>query len=128
MPSFASELEPALRVAVEGSSQGDEVLHATRAFFDQNPNGLDITEAITGCQRVGQMQIGRIGIATEHRGDTALRPPGGGLLERPLRENPDPQSVPVGGADRGGKTGDAGAHHEEIEFSGLDHSASVLRA
>ena len=55
MPAFASEFEAALLVAVERSSQRDEVLNAAGAFLDQNSNGLDIAEAVARGQSVGQM-------------------------------------------------------------------------
>jgi hypothetical protein len=128
MAALAGKFEAPLLVTVEGSPEGDEVLHATRTFLDKDPHCIDVAEPITGGKGVGQMEIGRIRIAAQHRGNAALRPSGGGLFECTLCEDSDTEPVSIGGPNRGGETGDAGAHNEEIEFSGLDHSSPVLRA
>lgn len=128
MASLAGQFETSLLVAVEGGTQSDEILHAPGAFLDENAHRIDVTETVTGGKGVGQMQIGRIRIAPQYRGNAALCPSSGCLFKCALREDSDPQPVAIGGPDRGGETGDTGAHNQKIEFSGLDHSSTVLRA
>ncbi len=58
------------------------------------------------------MQIGGVGIATEHRRDAPLCPPSGRLVEIRLGENTDAQTHLVGRAHRGGQAGHPTAHHQ----------------
>ena len=87
MTTFAGEFESTLIVPIERGTQRDEIANPARTFLDEHPHGVDVAEPGTGGQRVGQMQIGGIGIATQNCGHPALGPAGGGLLEITLGEH-----------------------------------------
>ena len=126
------------RFAVELNTQCDQLVHPARALVDQNAHGLFVTEPDTGGQGVGQVQVGRVLVATQDRGDTALGPPGGRLGQHALgqhaqadrRRRPAPGASAVAGsrrsacrdgsgqADRGGQPGDPAAQDQHVEGTG----------
>ena len=92
--ALPGQLEPTLVVDVEGGPEGDELVDATGALVDEDPHRVRVAQPGAGGQRVGQVEIGRVGIvAAEDRGDTALRPPCGRLMQLALREHADPHPV-----------------------------------
>ena len=84
-------------------------------FVDEHPHGVDVAQPGAGRQRVGQVEVGGVGVAAEHGGHAALGPAGGGLLELGLGEHADPHAVDLGGPHRGRQPGHAGAEHEQVE-------------
>ena len=87
-------------------------------LVDQHPHGVGVAQAGAGGQGVGQVEVGRVGVARQHRGHAALGPPGGGLVQLALGEHADPQAVDVGGADGGRQPGHAAAEHQQVERLG----------
>ena len=113
--ALAGELELALGVAVEGGAERDELVDARRALVDEHAHGVDVAQPGAGGERVGEVEVGRVGVAAEHRGHAALGPARRGLLELALGEHADPHAVDLGGPHRGRQPGHAGAEHEQVE-------------
>ena len=105
----------ALLVLVEHRPHGDELVDPGRALVDQDPDRVEVAEAGAGGERVGQVEVGGVGIAAEHGGHAALRPTSRGLGQLALGEHADLHAVHVGGPHGGGEAGDAGTEHEQIE-------------
>ena len=116
VPALPRQLELAVRIAVEGGAESDELVHAGRALVDEHPHGVDVAEPGAGGQRVGQVEVRGVGVAAEHGGHPALRPARGGLLELGLGEDAHPHAVQLRGADGGRQPGHAGAQHEQVEI------------
>jgi hypothetical protein len=77
MSTFTGEFKLSVGIAVKPRTKSDKVTNANWSFFNQNANGIDIAKACTCSQGVGEMQIGGIGIATEHGSDATLGPASG---------------------------------------------------
>ena len=107
-----------LAVAVEDGAHGDELVDAPRALVDQHADGVDIAQAGAGGQGVGQMEVGRVGVAAEHGGHAALGPSGGGLRHLRLGQDAHAQCHLVGRPHRRRQAGHAAAHDEQVELVG----------
>ncbi len=118
------------RLAVELGPQGDQLAHPAGPLVDQHADRVDVAQPGPGGQRVGQMEVGRVLVAAEDRGHAALGPPGGGLCQLALGQDPDvpPSPVapagqaapgaPAGQANGGRQTGHAAAEDEDVERPG----------
>ena len=62
------------------------------ALVDQHPDGVGVAESGTGGQGVGEVEVGRVLVAAEHRRHAALGPPGGRLGELCLGQDADPEA------------------------------------
>ena len=105
------------------ASRSNTAPRAMRSWTRPGPSSTSTRTASTSHrpaparQRVGQVQVGRVGVAAEHGGHAALGPPGGGLIELGLREHPDPHPRHRGrGPHRGGEAGHPAAEHEQVEL------------
>ena len=83
-------------------------------LLDEHAHRVDIAEARAGTQRVGEMQLGRVDVLLEHRGDTALRVLSGRPAERGLRDDHDARTAPRG-TNRRREPGDATTEHQHVE-------------
>ena len=115
VPALSGEQVLATVVAVEHGAERDQFVDASRTLVDENADGFEVAEAGASVERVRQMEVGRIGVSAEHRGDAALGPAGRRLLQLALGEHADPHAVDVGGPYRGREACDAGAEDEQIE-------------
>ena len=113
--SLAGELEPAVGRSIERSPHRDELGDAAGSLVDEDADCLDVAQAGPRGERVGEVQVGRVGIASEHRGDASLGPSSRGLIELTLGEHADSQAERVGGAHRGREAGNSAAQDEEVE-------------
>ena len=86
-------------------------------LVDEHPHRVDVAEPGAGGEGVGQVEVGRVLVATEHGGDPALGPAGGGLLQLGLGEHAHPHAVDLRRPDRGRQAGHAGPEHQQIEVS-----------
>ena len=108
--------------------EGDELVHPRRPFVDEHPHGVDVAQAGAGGERVGQVQVGAVRVAAEHRGHAALRPPRGGLLELGLGEHAHPHAVDLGGPHRRRQPGHPRPQHQQVQV-GVGHGhRSTCRA
>ena len=112
--ALAGQQQPALGVAVEGGAERDQLVDAGRSLVDQHPHGVHVAQARAGGERVGEVQVGGVGVAAEHRGDAALGPARGGLLELALGEHAHGHAVQLGRPHRGGQPRDPRSQDEEI--------------
>ena len=113
---FAGEFESSVSIAIEPSTDSDEVTNTSRPFLDEHPYGIDIAQPCARGQRVGQMQVGGIGIATEHCGNATLGPSSRRLFEWALGEHADSNSGLGRRPHRRREPGHARTHDEKIEF------------
>src|SRR5205085_10545681 len=113
--ALPGQLEGTVGVAVEHRAEGDEVVDPGRPLVDEHADGVNVAEPGTGGERVGEVEIGRVLVAGEDGGDTALRPPGRRLVELGLGEDTDSHPGPGRGSDCGREPGDAGPEDEQIE-------------
>ena len=126
--ALAGQLEPRRRtVAVEHGAQRDELVDAAGSLVDEDADGVDVAQPGAGGERVGEVQVGGVRVAGEHRGDAALGPSRGGLIELALGEHADAQAERVGGPHRGRQAGDAAAEDEEVESPGPSPAIAVSR-
>ena len=85
------------------------------SLVDEDADGVDVAQAGAGRERVGEVEVGGVGVAGEHRGDAALGPAGGGLVELALGEHADPQAECVGRPHRGRQPRHAAAEDQQVE-------------
>ena len=74
MTPFARQGEQAGRLAVELDPERDQFVDPPRTLVDKNAHRLFVAEPGARRQRVGPVEVGRIFVATEHRGDSPLGP------------------------------------------------------
>ena len=126
-PSRASS-KPAVLVDVEDRAERDQLVDAARALVDQHADGVGVAQPGAGRERVGQVEVGGVGVAAaEHRGHAALRPAGRRLVQLGLGQHADPHAVRLGRPHRRGQPGHAGAEHEQVERRGR-HTLNLARA
>ena len=114
--ALPGQLQLAVGVAVEHRPHGDELVHPGRALVDQDPHRFGVAQPGTGRQRVGQVQVGGVGVvAAQHGGHAALGPAGGGLGQLALGEHPHAHPVGVGGPHGGGEAGHARPQDQEVQ-------------
>ena len=75
------ERYPCRPVFLGGNRRGDVFRESSEVFVDEDADRFDVAQPRSGRERVGEVQVGRVGITGEDRGDTALRPPCRGLVE-----------------------------------------------
>ena len=97
VPTLAGELQLTLAVPVEHRSHGDELVDAARALVDEHAHGVDVAQPVAGRQGVGQVEVGRVGVAPQHGRHASLRPSRGGLRQVGLGQHPHSQRQFVGG-------------------------------
>ena len=116
-PSRARASSPC-GVDVEHGAEGDELVHAVGSLVDEHAHGVDVAQPVAGGERVGEVEVGGVGIgAAEHGGHAALGPPGRRHVEGGLGEHADPHAQ-ARGPHRGRQAGDAGAEDEQVERLG----------
>ena len=88
VPALASQLQARpCSSTVEHGAQRDQLVDPARTFVDQHPDRVGVAQPGARGQRVGQVQVGRVGVLVQHRGHAALRPAGRGLVELALGEH-----------------------------------------
>ena len=118
VPALAGQGERAAALAVELDAQGDQLVHPARALVDQDAHRLLVAQAGAGGQGVGQVQVGRVLVAAEHRGHAALGPAGGRLGQRALGQHAEREGAARPGQPHGGRQpGDAAAQDQDVERS-----------
>ena len=107
-------------------AEGDELVDPGRALVDEHPHGVDVAQPGAGGERVGQVEVGGVGVAAEHGGHAALGPAGRGLLELGLGEHADAHAVELGGPHRGRQPGHAEPSDEQVEVGHASRSTRSL--
>ena len=122
--AFARECQ-ASAFAIEGGAPIDKFLDSSRPFLHQYLRRGFVHDAITGCDRVLQMEPDFIFI-TERHGNSAL-----GVLRVRFRERffgDDADARLLRDLDRGTKSGNSAANDDEIYFGwDLGHVHSILK-
>ncbi len=113
--ALARQQQVAGGVAVEDGAEADQLVDPGRALVDEHPHRVLVAHPDAGGQRVGQVEVGRVGVAAEHRGHPALGPPGGGLLEVALGQHADPQAVDLRRPHRGGQARHPRTEDQQVE-------------
>ena len=115
---------PAAPVASRSNSTPSAIssCDAARALVDEDAHRLLVAQAGAGRQRVGEVQVGRVLVGAEHRGDAALGPARGGLRQRALGQHAERQRrrrpAGTGQPHRGRQAGDATPEDQDVEGSG----------
>ncbi len=104
VPPFTGQGQQPGGLPVELHTERDQLVDPGRPFVDEDPDGLLVAQPRPGGQRVGQMQIGRVLVAPEHRGDAALGPSGGRLGEHALGQHAERGRRPPCGAGPASRT------------------------
>ena len=89
--TLTGEGEGARRLAVELDAERDELVHAPGPLVDQDAHGLLVAQAGARRQRVGQVEVGRVLVAAQHRRDPALGPARRRLRQRTLGQHAEGQ-------------------------------------
>ena len=76
---------------VEDRAHGDQLVDPGRSLVHQHPHRIGVAQSGSRRQRVGQVQVGRVLVAAEHRGHAALGPAGGRLGQLGLGQHADPE-------------------------------------
>ena len=113
--TFASELESPVGRSIERRAHRDELGHPIGPLVDEDTDGFDVAQPRSGRERVGEMEVGRVGITGEDRGDAALCPPRGGLVELAFRQHADTEAECIGCPHRGRQPRDSAAEDQKIE-------------
>ncbi len=90
---------------IEASAEGGELAYAVRALGHQDAHGLDVAQSGARGERVGEMQLGRVGLG-ERGCDTALRVARGGVRELTFGQHEHRQAS-TGRVERGRQPRDA---------------------
>ena len=114
VPALARALQGAGRLAVEDRAECDQLLDARRPLVDEHPDRVHVAQPRTRSERVGEVQVRRVLVVVQHRGDAALRPARRRLRQRRLRHDAD-LDAGVGEPDGDGQPGDAAADDERVE-------------
>ncbi len=110
--ALAGELQAALLRLVEVGARLDEPAHGVRALGDEDPHRVLVAQPGARDQGVGQVLLGGVALA-EGRGDAALRPAGGAVVEAGLGDDDRGQTGGLAAQGRG-QTGDAGADDDDV--------------
>ena len=105
-------------LGVEVRAERGELADPVGAFGHEHLHGLDVAEPGAGGERVGEVQLGRVGRGQRGR-DAALRVPRRRERQLALRQHDRRQPLPSG-LERGRETGDAAPEHENV-----DHAISL---
>ena len=106
-------------VPVEDGAERDQLVDPGRPLVHEHPHRVVVAQPGAGGQGVGEVEVGRVGIAAQHGGHAALGPPRRGLGQLALGQDADPQPVDVGRPHRGREAGDAGPEHQQVEDRGI---------
>lgn len=101
---------------VEVRAGVDQPAHGAGALGDQSAHRRLVAQPRTGDQGVVEVLLRGVPLA-ERRGDAALGPPGGAVVETGLGDD-DGREARGGAAERGGETGHAGADHDDVRVDG----------
>lgn len=114
--ALAGQFQAALVGLVEVGAGLDEAAHGVGALGDEEAHGVLVAQAGAGDQGVVQVLFGGVALA-EGRGDAALRPASGAVVEAGLG---DDDGVQAGGlaAQGRGQAGDAGADDHHVRGDG----------
>ncbi len=112
---LARRRRPAIRVAIEARTPVQQLGDVGGTFLDERAHRVRLAEAVTGGERVLEVQARRIVVAHGH-GNAALRPPRAALFRFALREDADPP--PVRQRQRRAERSNAAAEYQEIGVRG----------
>ena len=116
VPAFPGSGQPAAGDPVEDGAESDQLVDP-----DSEPSSTSTRTAAwshkpgPGAERVGQVQVGRVLVAGQHRGDAALGPARRRLLELALGEDADAGPAELGQAHRRRQARHPAADHEDVE-------------
>ncbi len=114
--ALAGQLQAALLGLVEVGAGLDEPAHGVGPFGDEDPYGLLVAQARARHQRVVQVLFGCVALA-EGRGDTALGPAGGAVVQSGLGDHDRRHALGLA-AQGGGEPGDPGADDDHVGVDG----------
>src|SRR5690606_32815911 len=114
--ALAGEGQAAFGGLVEVGAGGDQPAHRVGALGDEDADRLLVAQARAGDQRVVEVLFGSVAV-TEGRGDAALRPPGGAVVEPGLGDDARGEAGRFA-AQGGGEAGDAGADDHHVRRDG----------
>ncbi|CAM5633851.1 hypothetical protein SGRIM128S_07255 [Streptomyces griseomycini] len=114
--ALAGELQAALGGLVELRTGGDQTAHGVGALGDEDADRLLVAQARARDQGVVQVLLGGVAL-TEGRGDAALGPAGGAVVEPGLGDDDGGQAGGLAAQGRG-EAGDAGADDHHVRRDG----------
>ena len=105
-------------VASRSKTAPSAISSSTRArpLVDEDPDGVHVAQPRAGPKRVGEVQVRRVLVVVQDRGDAALGPPRRRLGQRRLRDDAD-LDAGVGEPHGDGQPRDAAADDEGVEAS-----------
>ena len=116
VPTFSGQGQIAAGFAVEHRTEGDELVDTTRPFVDEYPHGVDVTQARSRRQGVGQVEVGGVLVTAHRRRDPPLGPARRRLGQVRLGEHTHPEAGRGGQTDHRGQPRHAGAEDQDVEF------------
>lgn len=114
--ALPGERQVALFGLVEVRAGRDQAAYGVGSLGDEDPYGLLVAQARARHQRVVQVLFGGVALA-EGRGDAALRPAGGAVVEAGLGDDDGPEALGLAAQSRG-QAGDAGADDHDVRVDG----------
>ena len=100
-------------LGVELRAERRQLADTVGALGHEHLHRLDVAEPGARGERVGEMQLPRVGLG-QRGGDAALRVTGGRERQLALREHDRRQALPSG-LERGRETGDTAPEHENVD-------------
>ncbi|CAM5430549.1 hypothetical protein SPURM210S_06104 [Streptomyces purpurascens] len=113
---LAGEFQSALGGLVEPGAGLDEAAYGVGALGDEDADGFLVAQARARDQGVVEVLFGGVALA-EGRGDAALGPAGGAVVEAGLGDDDGPQARGLAAQGRG-QAGDAGADDDHVRGDG----------
>ena len=114
--ALASQSDGSGGIQVKVGTEANEIADAVGALGDERLHRIDIAQTGARDEGVVQMLLGGV-VVRERRGDAALRPPGGSLLDATLRHKQD-SAAGAAGMECGGESRHSRAHDDHIAACG----------
>lgn len=114
--ALAGEFQLSLGGLVEVGARLDEPPYGVRALGDEDPYGLLVAQARARHERVVLVLLGGVALA-QGRGDAALRPAGGAVVETGLGDDDRREAGRLAAQGRG-EAGDAGSDDHHVRRDG----------
>lgn len=100
-------------------------MYAVRAFLDEHPNSRLVTKAGASSQGVGQVEVRRVLVARQHRGDPSLSPACRCLRQVAFGQHPDSHARLACEPHRGREAGYTAAYDKHVEA--VTHRVLIFR-
>ena len=115
MTTLSRAREPSALVAVEHRAARDERANRVGTLADKDAGRVDVAQPTAGGERVLEMELDRVVLGVQRRGDAALCPVGRRHPEITLRDEADAGNPALDELERGRAPRDAATDDDRVE-------------